>query len=276
VISQSFGATEQTFPGESSLTELRYAYADAAKNKVTVIAASGDDGATDVKSITSKGYIYFTGPAVDWPATDPLVTAVGGTYVDNVGGSRTEADSVWNTTAQDDSPAASGGGRSVVFARPSWQDGVESVVGSRRGVPDISMEASTQDPALIYQSVPGEPGGFYDVGGTSEAAPLFAGVVAVADQVAGTSLGYLNPSLYTLGSMQTPGLVDVVSGNNSVSFSQYGHSYSVAGWSAGLGFDLASGWGTIDAAKFVAELVALHKANSSVSGQLLRSRIPLK
>ncbi len=274
VISQSFGATEETFPGKSSLWSLRYAYVAAAEHDVTVVAASGDEGAADVRSITPNGFVFFTGPGVDWPASDPLVTAVGGTYVDRVGGTRAQPDSVWNTTSESGGPAASGGGRSVVFGRPGWQSGVAGVVGSVRGLPDVAMQASPQDAALIYQSMPGGAGGFFAVGGTSEAAPLFAGVVAVADQVAGASLGLLNPALYALGSSDAPGLVDVVSGNNSVSFLQNGRSYSVPGWTAGPGFDLADGWGTVDGAKLVEELVALHRQGTAVGSQTLRSRIP--
>jgi subtilase family serine protease len=256
VISQSFGATEQTFPTRASLLGLRGAYVDAAARKVTVIAASGDQGAADVKAITADGYIYFTHRAVDWPASDPLVTAVGGTFVDQTNGVRTEPDSVWNTSAESFGPAASGGGISSIFARPPWQNGVSSVVGDDRGLPDVAMEASPQDGALIYSSTPGEGGVFYSLGGTSEAAPLFAGVVAVADQVAGTSLGLLNQTLYTLGLAKAPALVAVTAGNNSVSFFQSGHSYSVQGWTAKSGYDLATGWGTIDGAKLVAELAA--------------------
>ena len=120
------------------------------------------------------------------------------------------------------------------------------------------MEASPQDPALVYMSFPGQASGFYPVSGTSEATPLFAGIVAVADQVAGTSLGFLNPALYTLGGAKSPGLVDVTSGGNSVVFVQNGRRDSVTGWNAKRGYDLASGWGTVDGDKLVTELVALH------------------
>ena len=120
----------------------------------------------------------------------------------------------------------------------------------------MALEASPQDPALIYMSFPGEASGFYPVAGTSEATPLFAGIVAVADQVAGTPLGLLNPALYALGLARAPGLIDVRSGGNSVAFLQGGRRYSVTGWNAQRGFDLASGWGTINGAKLVAELAA--------------------
>ncbi len=256
VISQSFGAPEETFPSKRSILNLRGAYLDAAAHGVTVLAASGDQGATDVKAITPSGYLYFTHRTVDWPASDPLVTAVGGTFVDRVNGVRARPDSVWNTTSEGVGPAASGGGLSQVFPRPSWQKGVAGLIGAGRGLPDVALEASPQDPALIYMSFLGEGGGFYPVAGTSEAAPLFAGIVAVADQVAATSLGLLNPALYALGQAKAPGLIDVRSGGNSVAFLQGGRRYSVTGWNSRPGFDLASGWGTINGAKLVSELVA--------------------
>lgn len=258
VISQSFGATEQTFPDKRSLLSLRGAYLDAAAHNVTVLAASGDQGATDVRVMKAGGDIYFTHRAVVWPASDPLVTAVGGTFVDRVAGGRAKPDSVWNTTSDGFGPAASGGGLSLDFPRPSWQKAVSSVVGASRGLPDVALEASPQDPALIYMSIPGEASGFYPLSGTSEATPLFAGIVAVADQVARAPLGLLNPALYALGESRAPGLVDVRSGGNSVAFVQNGHDYSVSGWSARPGFDLASGWGTINGDKLVEELAARH------------------
>ena len=86
------------------------------------------------------------------------------------------------------------------------------------------------------------------IGGTSEATPVFAGVVALADQLAGHRLGWINPSLYRLGALsqhtsQHTGIVDVTTGNNSFA--------RVTGYNAVGGYDLASGWGTIDAYKFV-------------------------
>ena len=105
-----------------------------------------------------------------------------------------------------------------------------------------------------YQSFGGEPAGWYVVCGTSEATPLFAGIVALADQVAGHSLGLINPALYALSAEHAPGLVDVTQGNNTVSFTQNGTLYTVQGYSAGRGYDLASGVGTVNAALFVPEL----------------------
>ena len=127
------------------------------------------------------------------------------------------------------------------------------VVGNHRGVPDISMSAACAGSVNFYGSFPGEPAGWNVVCGTSEATPLFAGIVALADQVAGHSLGLINPALYALSAAQAPGLVDVTAGNNTVSFLQP-TLVTVKGFQAGPGYDLASGVGTVNAALFVPEL----------------------
>ena len=263
VISQSFGATEGTFPSPASLLALRSAYFNALRHHVTVLASTGDTGATNYS--TAAGTMLYTHPVVGWPASDPLVTAVGGTQLALLSdGSRTQADRVWDdstnyalndATTGSPGPAAlaTGGGKSAVFARPSYQDSVAGVTGAQRGIPDISMSAACSGPVDIYLSFPGIPAGWTAVCGTSEASPLFAGVVAMADQVAGHSLGLINPALYALSAAQAPGLVDVTKGNNTVSFLQP-LLVIVQGYHAGPGYDLASGVGTVNATLFVPEL----------------------
>ena len=263
VISQSFGATEPTFPSAASILALRSANFNALKNHVTVLAATGDAGATDYSN--AAGTLLYTHRAVDWPASDPLVTAVGGTQLSLLStGQRTQADRVWNDSTNDalnnafsgdpdPSALATGGGLSTVFARPSYQDSVAGVVGQQRGTPDIAMSGACSGLVNTYQSFAGEPAGWYVDCGTSEATPMFAGIVALADQVAGHSLGLINPALYAMSAAHAPGLVDVTAGNNSVSFLQP-NLITVKGYAAGPGYDLASGVGTVDAAQFVPEL----------------------
>jgi len=107
----------------------------------------------------------------------------------------------------------------------------------------------------MYQSFPGQPAGWYPTCGTSEATPLFAGIVALAGQVAGHPLGLINPALYRMSAMgQAAGIVDVTSGSNTVSFSQGGTMRTVTGFQARPGYDLASGVGTVNAARFVPKL----------------------
>jgi subtilase family serine protease len=155
------------------------------------------------------------------------------------------------------SPLASGGGKSVFFSRPSYQNGVKGVVGNRRGVPDISMSAACNGSVDTYGSYGGAPAGWSPTCGTSEATPLFAGIVALADQVAGHSLGMIDPALYKLSAERAPGIVDVTSGGNTVSFSQGGRTHTVRGFKARRGYDLASGVGTVNALYFVPELARL-------------------
>ncbi len=253
VISQSFGATEGTFPSARSILRLRSAYELAAKDHVTVLAATGDDGSTDSSSVT--GSELFASRAVDWPSTDPLVTAVGGLQLHlNESGARVLPDNVWNDTNLFGTPSAGSGGVSKVFARPAFQAGVTDIVGAHRGVPDVSLSAAEDGGALVYESFPGLEKGFYIIGGTSEATPLLAGIVAVADEVAGKHLGWLNPYLYRLQAAGAAGIVDVTIGSNTVTFFQGGETVTVPGYEAAPGYDLASGLGTVDATRLAREL----------------------
>ena len=246
VISQSFGTAEATFPGvpqgdDSSLLALRYAFKDAAAHHVTVLAATGDTGAAAIGSDETTPY---PNPAIIWPASDPLVTAVGGTMLNlNDAGQRLAPDAVWN-----DVHGAGGGGLSSVFDRPAFQNPVRAVVGTLRGIPDISMSAAHDGGAWVYYSYNPAAAGWHVFSGTSEATPLFAGIVALADQVAGHRLGDINQALYALGTARADrsGIVDVTTGDNTFD--------GVTGYSATPGYDLASGLGTIDAARFVPAL----------------------
>ena len=249
VISQSFAAVEETFPSRQSILDLRGAFKNAYRHDVTVVAGSGDTGATGPFLDLSCCYAQ---QVVAWPASDPLVTALGGTRVHlDVAGNRTSPDTVWNDFG------APGGGKSSVFSRPEFQDGVAKVVGRSRGVPDISMASfcfgawfySTFDPNPDFQ-------GWGLTCGTSEASPLFSGIVAIADQAAGKRLGFLNDRLYELLGNRHTGLVDVTSGNNTFA--------GVQGFEAGPGYDLASGLGTLDGTLLVKSLA--EKGGNSQDG----------
>ena len=102
-------------------------------------------------------------------------------------------------------PLAGGGGKSIIFGRPAYQDGVRHIVGDQRGVPDISMSGACNGAADMYQSFKGQAAGWYPTCGTSEATPEFAGIVALADQVARHPLGLINPDLYLLLARLAPG-----------------------------------------------------------------------
>jgi subtilase family serine protease len=272
VISQSFSASEQSFASRRRLASLRGAYTDAVARGVTVLTASGDSGAADVEY---DGSTYFGYRVTSWPDSDPLVTGVGATQLHlNAAGHPTKSATVWNDTYNlatnmyiagnvGPNPLASGGGRSAIFARPWYQRGVRRVVGGRRGVPDISMSGACNGAADMYQSFKGQPAGWYPTCGTSEATPIFAGIVALADQVAHHRLGLINPYLYRLSEIGAVGIADVLSGSNTVTFRQGSKNrrHTVHGFGARRGYDLASGVGTVNAPAFVRELafVANHR-----------------
>ena len=197
---------------------------------MTVLSASGDSGAADVKY---DGSTYFRKAVTSWPDSDPLVTGVGGTQLHLAAPARRRAPArpatVWNDTYnvatnefifgdRGPNPLAGGGGKSVIFARPSYQSSVRAIVGSHRGVPDISMSGACDGGVDMYQSFKGQPAGWYPTCGTSEATPEFAGIVALADQAAHRKLGLLNPDLYKLAAGRARGIVDVTRGNTTVSF----------------------------------------------------------
>ncbi len=268
VISQSFSATEETFPGRAALDALRGAYTLAARDGVTVLAASGDSGAADVMRNEKT---YYLTPVTSWPDSDPLVTGVGGTQLHFTAGGAPAAPTVWNDTYNmaanefaagnaGPNPLAGGGGESVFFARPRYQDGLAAITGNHRGVPDISMSAACDGSVDTYSTFGGAPAGWSPSCGTSEATPLFAGIVALADQVAGHPLGLINPVLYQMSARHDPGIVDVTSGDNTVSFRQGGRERTVPGFTARPGYDLASGVGTVDARYFVPDLARLAAA----------------
>ncbi|MFZ0089128.1 MAG: S53 family peptidase [Solirubrobacteraceae bacterium] len=271
VITQSFGATEETFPSAGSIYALRGAYFNALVHRVTVLGSSGDAGPTD-ETAAPDGLDYYPFRVNSWPSSDPLVTSVGGTHLQlDADGNRVAPDSAWNDGTElfnmfgpPYTPAAGGGGQSAVFSRPFYQNSVASTAGRHRATPDVSMSAAVDGGANVYWSFSGAgTPGWNIIGGTSEASPLFSGVVAVADQAAGHDLGLLNPSLYGRGDGFGSGLVDVTHGNTTVTFENpatdpYPGLHTVPGYAADRGYDMATGLGTADGVKLVSELAGFH------------------
>ncbi|MGC8608867.1 MAG: S53 family peptidase, partial [Thermoplasmata archaeon] len=215
IISLSWGIAE------NQLTK-QYVYAmdqifyNATKEGITVVAASGDEGAYDGTSSLS----------VNFPASSPYVLGVGGTslYVKNGNYSQ---DGWGLSGTPPDKSIGSGGGFSSDFKRPSWQDPA-NYNSSERGVPDVSMIANPNTGVLmISQAQP------YDAGGTSLAAPLWAGVVALMDQNAGHDLGLVNPIFYQISN--TPFY--------NYSFDQITSGYN-GYYTAGYGWNPVTGLGT--------------------------------
>jgi subtilase family serine protease len=261
VISQSFGLPEPNFASKSAVLRLRYAFVNAYRHHVTVLAASNDLGVTG----PARNDTLYTHPVVNWPASDPLVTGVGGTTLHlTAAGRRISPDTAWNDSRNaavikhfGALPWASTGGLSAIFTRPAYQDPVSATVGDHRGVPDVAMSASLSGGVDIFESYTGAPGIWAPGGGTSAAAPEFAGIIAIADQYAHRRLGLLNPALYRLAQDDAPGLVAITSGSNTVTFAQKGKTITVKGYQATAGYNLVTGVGTINAALFIPELARL-------------------
>ena len=194
---------------------------------VTVLAASGDNGASD--SATNGAL------TVDLPASSPYVISCGGTKL-ALSGNSILSEQAWNALAQ--SEGATGGGVSEVFAAPSFQNRANVPAAPNgfrgRGVPDVAADA---DPASGYNVlVDGES---TVIGGTSAVAPLWAGLLARINQLVGKPTGYLNPILYSANVATT--FHDITSGNNN-------------GYSAGPGWDPCTGLGTPDGTRLLSAL----------------------
>ncbi|HZR51044.1 MAG TPA: S53 family peptidase [Streptosporangiaceae bacterium] len=260
VISQSFGAVEEGFNGTQAMLNLRHAFVSAAASGVTVMASSGDGGTANTVKTPVKNPSTVPYPTVNWPAADPLVTAVGGTYLctNPVTGSGVDSTDVpaacqANPGVREVGWIDSGGGFSHVFAKPGYQDTLpagSTPIGDMRGVPDVAFQASSRTGPLVYDTAPGA-GGWFIVGGTSCSAPEFSGLVAIADQMAGHGLGQINPTLYKLAVSPAHAnyFYDVTTGNNQA-------DPSIPGYPATAGWDPVTGLGTPNAAALVPALAA--------------------
>jgi subtilase family serine protease len=260
VITQSFGAVEEGFGSSQALMNLRHAFISAAADGVTVLASSGDGGSANSKKTPVKNPTTLPFPTVNWPASDPLVTAVGGTYlctnpVTGVGVDSADAPSNCqaNPGVREVGWIASGGGFSHIFATPAYQGTLpagSTNIGGMRGVPDVAFQASSRTGPLVYDTAPGA-GGWFIVGGTSCSSPQFAGVVAIADQIAGHGLGQINPTLYQLAAGPNHGtyFFDVTTGNNQA-------DPAIPGYPATTGWDPVTGLGTPNAAALAPALAA--------------------
>ena len=239
VISISGSGGEHSLP-PAEVAQLNAALEQARKQDVTVVASSGDTGA-----------ISDQGPPrqVSLPASDPLVLGVGGTTLDATWATGTyHGEMAWNADIE-----ASGGGYSSLFPRPADQDGVPRI-GRMRGVPDVAADADASTAmALTFAG-----GALYPAQGTSAATPLWAAVIALADQDAGQHLGFVNPAIYAIA--RSPAyhraFHDVVTGDNSVLWP----TGVFTGYQAGPGWDPVTGWGSPNAQYFIPLLA--HTARS--------------
>jgi kumamolisin len=219
VTSISWGSCEAN-TSASSMTSMDNAFKQGAAQGISFYSATGDSGSDDC----GKG-----AAAVDYPASDPFVTGVGGTSMTASG----------NSYGSETGWSGSGGGVSTQFAAPSWQPGSNG----KRTLPDVSSDADPKTGYAIFTA-----GNWAVFGGTSCAAPMWAGFTALYNQSAAgakkSNLGYANPALYKLAGGPNYGSAfhDVTSGSNG-------------GFQAGTGYDQVTGWGSYDGDKLITALL---------------------
>jgi subtilase family serine protease len=289
IISISYGACE-TDLSASDFSTLESIMQQGASQGQSIIAASGDDGSTSCYGDKSLTTAQQEALVVDYPASSAYVTGLGGTefptadvsssnttYWQSASGSDVISsaksyipEQTWNDDSSQYGLAAGGGGISALTARPSWQKGVTGIPsGNYRLVPDISLDSSPANAGYLYCTSDtsawgqGQQGsctsGFRDsstndltvAGGTSFAAPIFAGMLSIINQRENsTGQGLVNSTLYTLASNSSnyaSAFHDITSGGNQCTAgSQYCSSAGQSEYPATTGYDMATGLGSID------------------------------
>ncbi|MGZ6283058.1 MAG: S53 family peptidase [Ktedonobacterales bacterium] len=244
IISQSWGASEVSLDTPAGRDEIRQwdtFYRDATtQENITFVTGSGDNGVTDYKNVDQQ---ISTTPTTSFPSDEPWVLSVGGTRLTANAPGTSFKETAWN---------GSGGGFSIFDSIPSYQQSlpgsVQSKLQGHRGVPDVAASADPETGMVIDVG-----GQFQVIGGTSASAPLWAGLTALADQMAGHSLGFLNPALYKIGQSNAArdDYHDITRGNNTYDQGDV----HIPGYAAGTGWDLVTGWGSPDAEKLLPALI---------------------
>ncbi len=278
VLSMSYGNCEQNLPS-SFLTAVQQMTQQAAMQGQTIAAASGDFGAADcddLPALPAQG-----GLGVDIPGASPYVTSVGGASFNgdlanpstfwNAGNNASNGsaksyigETTWNNTATLNQLSAGGGGASLLFSKPSWQTGTGVPNDGARDVPDIALAADPQHDGYLFcvtdlANTPCTGGAFTlsnVAGGTSFGSPTFAGIVAILNQKTGSRQGNINPALYALSAANVGAFHDITTGNNIVPCDRTTVDCPTSGtaqygFSAGPGYDLVTGLGSLDAAALV-------------------------
>ncbi len=281
-MSTSFGLCEQ-WEGSSGNSFFNNLWEQAASEGITAFISAGDSGAAGCDSGSESTAQYGLG--VNALCSSPYDVCVGGTefndssnpslYWSSTNASDTQASAlsyipevVWNESGANGGGGlwAGGGGASTIYSKPSWQTGTGVPNDGKRDVPDVSLTASGHDGYLIYQE-----GSMYVVGGTSASSPSFAGLMALVVQNANARQGNANSTFYPLAAKQTAGgaavFHDITSGNNSVP--------GLTGYNATVGYDQASGLGSVDASVMInhwsdaSTVPTFHAALSSSSMQVI-------
>ena len=282
IVSLTYGLCEDQSKGGLTLSQvnsMNTVFQQANAQGITVVVASGDLGAADCEAAQSP-LIATNGLGVDFPASSPYVTGMGGTEFNDASGTYWSSSNgvnsgsaltyipeiVWNDTANPDNIsqggglAATGGGVSVIFAKPAWQQGTGVPNGGFRAVPDVSLSASNFHDGYLVCDAGWCTNGYRDaamnldvIGGTSAGAPAFAGIVALINQQMHSRQGNVNPTLYSLAARSPSAFHDITVGNNIVPC-QIGTPNCTTGslgYSAGTGYDMVTGLGTVNAQTLV-------------------------
>jgi len=266
VISSSWGEAEIAL-ASATMHALNQTLEEAAAQGQSAFVASGDAGAYDGLGNFQLGHLSGRSPAgkatrkllVDFPASDPWVTAVGGTTLIQHADGSYDHEIAWSNPADSNGPVGSGGGLSKIFRRPYYQVGpgvANRYSNGMRQIPDVAADADPKTGYAIYTLDQGTPR-WQTVGGTSASAPVWAAFAVLLDQSLRQRVGFLNPTLYALGqrasSLSAPPFHDVVEGTNLY-------------YPATPGWDFATGWGSFDAAALLSDLPAI--------GGIVKAQLP--
>jgi subtilase family serine protease len=279
IVTQSFGMDETGPASDPALVStFSPMYLDTLRHGGTVLAASGDLGASNGTELEAmfSGLGVTPSAMAAYPASDPLVLAVGGTmgnpYPDGLltDAGTYGAEQAWNEISPFGQPGATGGAPSVVFDAPPWQRSLHT---KARLDPDVSYNAALVDGALVILSCRPAPDGtlaacdpdnqgYVAVGGTSAGAPQWAAIVALANQVrmnqARAPLGLVSPLLYDIARDRRAyarDFNDITTGSNALDLRAFGSPVpSAFGFAAAPGYDLATGLGTPNVANLLGDL----------------------
>jgi subtilase family serine protease len=248
----------------------------ATQKNITLFASSADQGAA-LQTCDGNSWVK----AVSSPASDPLVTGVGGTELRaadfclvSLGCNPAthplpgtwQSEIVWNEglpfgdfgNVFGIGTLSTGGGFSVLFDEPPYQQGTIHG-GKQRAVPDVAYNGAVLHGVLTYLAIPGVPTGFYRFGGTSAGSPQWSAIAAIANQKAGGRLGFLNSAIYQIGKVNkayAASFHDITNGTNSaVEFDSSNHPVTVIGFDAGIGWDATTGTGSPISSSLVDDLI---------------------
>ena len=278
VISMSFGESD-TCLGPTLQKAWHQTFVNATTKGITLFASSGDQGAAQ-PSCDGNSWIQSSSS----PASDPLVTGVGGTELHAAGyclvslGCNPVTNPAFGTYLSEigwnegplgtfpdefDATEASGGGYSTVWRQPAYQQGTIHG-GTQRAVPDVGYNGAILHGVLVrFQN------SWFLFGGTSCGAPQWSALTAIADQAAGHDYGFINAALYKIGQNSGPyasAFHDVTSGNNSaVEFDSANNAVSIDGFNAGTGWDAVTGLGSPQAGGLLGQLAAFWSAGQGTA-----------